>query len=69
MGIIETIVEKQVQVLNESLINLLKKQLDLQFKPSATLGGSTSFNGCQICHAKDHLAYECPRYATTKPKC
>jgi len=61
--------EKQVWMLNESLINLLKRQLDLQFKLGATLGGSTSSNGCQICHAKDHLANECPRYAIAKPKC
>jgi len=61
--------EKQVQLLNESLINLLKRQLDLQSKPCATLRGSTSCNGCQICHAKDHLANECPRYASAKPKC
>lgn len=69
MCIIETTMEKQVQVLNESLINLLKRQLDLRLKPSATLGRSTSFNGCQICHAKDHLANEYPMYATAKPKC
>lgn len=31
--------------------------------------GSTSFNGCHICHAKDHMANECLRYATTKLKC
>jgi hypothetical protein len=61
-GTIETTMEKQVQLLNESLINLLKRQ----FKPGATLGGSTSSNGCQICHAKDHLANECPTFA--KPK-
>jgi hypothetical protein len=63
MGTIETTVEKQVLMLNESLINLLNKQLDLQFKPSATLGGSTSSNDCQICHVEDHLANECLRYA------
>lgn len=54
---------------NESLINLLKKQLDLQFRLEALARGSTSSNGCEICHAKDHMGNDCPRYATFRPKC
>jgi hypothetical protein len=56
-------------MLNESLINLLKRQLDLQFRPEALTRGSTSSNGWKICHAKDHMGNDCPRYVTFRPKC
>jgi hypothetical protein len=39
----------------------------MRTKPRSTLGVSNSFNGCQICRVKDHLAINCPKYA--KPKC
>jgi hypothetical protein len=39
-------VEKQVQLLNESLINLLKRQIEIQTKSESTSMASTSFNGC-----------------------
>jgi len=63
------VVEKQVQLLNESLINLLKKQTKIQTKSGSTFMASTSFNGCHICKAKNYLATKCPKYTTTRPKC
>jgi hypothetical protein len=56
-------------MLNESLINLLKRQLDHQFRLEALARGSSSSNGCKICHAKDHMGNDSPRYATFRPKC
>jgi hypothetical protein len=69
MIIREIVVEKQVQLLDESLINLLKKQTKIQTKFKSTFMASTSFNGCHICKAKNHFATKCPKYTTTKPKC
>jgi hypothetical protein len=40
------VVEKQVQLLNEFLINLLKRQIEIQNKFGSTSMASTSFNGC-----------------------
>ncbi len=61
--------ENMIIVLNESLINLLKRQLNIQFRLEALAKGSTSSNGCKICHEKDHMGNDCPRYATFRPKC
>jgi hypothetical protein len=61
------IVEKQVSVLNESLINFLKQGI--------TLGHGARFSGviiafiCQICGFGDHVASICPRIGDLKPKC
>lgn len=63
----KTMVEKWVQ--NESLINLLKRQIKIQTKSGLTSMASTSFNGCQICKTKNHFATECPKYTTSKPMC
>ncbi len=65
----ETIVDKWVQLLNESLIHLLKRQAKTQNKSRVVHEGSMSFNGCQICRANDHMANDCPKYATSRHKC
>jgi hypothetical protein len=41
----------------------------MQTKPGSTLGVFISFSGCQICKVEDHLAINCPKYATSRPKC
>lgn len=69
MMIRETIVEKEVQHLNDSLINLLKRQTESPNKLKATHKGSTNSNGCQIYRTKDRLAIECPKYTTSRSKC
>ncbi len=69
MMIRETIIEKKVQLLNDSFIDLLKRQTESPNKLEATLKRSTSSNGCQICRAKDHLAIKCPKYTTSRSKC
>jgi hypothetical protein len=48
MNVGEISMEKQVQLLNESLINLLRRQMKMRAKPGSTFGVFISFNGCQI---------------------
>jgi hypothetical protein len=43
----ETIIEKWVQLLNESLIHLLKRQVEIQNKSKTIPERSMSFNRCQ----------------------
>jgi len=38
-------------------------------KLGSTLGVFTSFIGCQICMVEDHLATNCQKYVTSRPKC
>jgi hypothetical protein len=58
-----------VQLLNESLINLLKRQVEIQTKFGSTSMASTNFNGCKICKAENHLTTKCPKYVTSGQKC
>jgi hypothetical protein len=69
MTVGETIIEKWVQLLNESLIHLLKRQVEIQNKSKTIPERSMSFNGCQICRVEDHMANDCPKYTTFKHKC
>jgi hypothetical protein len=46
MTVGKLVVEKHVQLLIESLINLLKKQIKIQTKSESTSMASTNFNGC-----------------------
>jgi hypothetical protein len=61
----ETIMEKQVTALNNTLINFFKGTVH---NPEAS-SSSTEFGGCQICKGGDHLATTCPRLNETGPKC
>jgi predicted aspartyl protease len=61
----ETIVEKQVTTLNETLINLFKAVVSNQEASSS----STVIAGCQVCKGGDHLATTCPRLNDARPKC
>jgi len=64
-GTSETIMEKQVNALNNTLINFFKGTIH---NPEAT-SSSTAFGGCQICKGGDHLATTYPRLNEPRPKC
>jgi hypothetical protein len=64
-GVSETIMEKQVTALNNTLINFFKGNVP---NPDAS-SSSTMFGGCQICKGGDHLATVCPRLNEPRPKC
>jgi hypothetical protein len=64
-GIEETIMEKQVTALNETLVNFFKGTVR---NPEAS-SSSTVIGGCQICKGGDHLATTCPRLNEARPKC
>ncbi len=61
----ETMMEKQVMALNNTLINFFKGTVH---NPE-TSSSSTMFGGCQICKGGDHLATTCPRLNEAWPKC
>jgi len=58
-------VEKQVVVLNDTLINFFKGNLH----EPASSSSSTVFGGCQFCKGEDHMATACPRLNEARPKC
>jgi hypothetical protein len=56
-GIEETIMEKQVTALNNTLVNFFKRSV-----PSSTPSSSSTISsGCQLCNGGDHIATACPR--------
>jgi len=57
--------EKQVNALNDTLINFLKGNV-LRLVTSSSSSMST---GCQICKGGDHTAIACPRLNEPRPKC
>jgi len=61
----ETMMEKQVMALNNTLINFFKRTMH---NPE-TSSSSTVFGGCQIYKGGDHLATTCRRLNETRPKC
>jgi hypothetical protein len=56
--------EKQVDALNNTLINFFKGN-----SHESTSSSSTAFGGCQLCKGKDHMATACPRQNEARPKC
>jgi hypothetical protein len=64
-GVSETMMEKQVIALNNTLINFFKGNVPNLDASSS----STMFGGCQICKGGDHLATACPRLNEPWPKC
>jgi len=64
-GIEETIMEKQVTALNETLVNFFKGTVR---NPEAS-SPSIVIGGCQICKGGDHLSTTCPRLNEAWPKC
>jgi hypothetical protein len=64
-GVAETIMEKQVNALNNTLINFLKGNVPIP----VTSSSSSMSAGCQICKGGDHIATTCPRLNEPRPKC
>ncbi len=64
-GVSETMMEKQVTALNNTLVNFFKGNVP---NPDAS-SSSTMFGGCQICKGGDHLAIACLRLNEPWPKC
>jgi predicted aspartyl protease len=62
---LETMMEKQVTTLNNTLINFFKGTVH---NPE-TSSSSTAFGRCQIYKGGDHLATTCPRLNEARPKC
>ncbi len=64
-GIEETIMEKQMTALNNTLVNFFKRSV-----PNSTpSSSSTMSSGCQLCNGGDHIATACPRLNDAWPKC
>jgi len=64
-GVAETMMEKHVNALNDTLINFLKGNVS---RP-VTSSSSSMSTGCQICKGGDHTAIACPRLNEPRPKC
>ncbi len=64
-GVAETMMEKQVNALNNTLINFLKGNVP---RP-VTSSSSSMSTGCQIYKGGDHIATTCPRLNEPRPKC
>jgi len=57
--------EKQVTALNDTLVNLIKRNVPNSIASSS----STMSSGCQICKGGDHIATACPKLNEPRPKC
>jgi uncharacterized protein YutE (UPF0331/DUF86 family) len=64
-GVEETMMEKQVTALNNTLVNFFKRNVP----NSVASSFSTMSSGCQICKGGDHVATSCPRLNEPRPKC
>jgi len=64
-GVVETIMEKQVNALNNTLINFLKGNVP----NPVTSSSPTMFGGCQICKGRDHITTVCSRLNEPRSKC
>jgi hypothetical protein len=62
---LESNVEKQVNALNNTLINFFKGNAH----DPASSSSSNVFRGCQICRGGNHMATTCPRLNEARPKC
>jgi len=63
-GIEETLMEKQVTALNNTLVNFFKRNVSNSIASSS----STMSNRCQICKGGDHIATACLRLNEPRPK-
>jgi hypothetical protein len=64
-GVEETMMEKQVIALNNTLVNFFKRNVPNSIASSS----STMSSGCQLCKGGDHIATACPRLNEARPKC
>jgi hypothetical protein len=63
-GVEETMMEKQVTALNNTLVNFFKRNVPNSIASSS----STMSGGCQICKRGDHIAIACLRLDEPRPK-
>jgi predicted aspartyl protease len=61
-GVAETMMEKQVNAFNDTLVNFMKGKL-------VTSSSSNMSTMCQICRGGDHTTLACPRLNEPRPKC
>jgi hypothetical protein len=64
-GVEETLMEKQVTALNNTLVNFFKRNVP----NSVASSSSTMSSGCQICKGGDHIATTFSRLNEPRPKC
>jgi hypothetical protein len=64
-GVEETLMEKQVTALNNTLVNFFKRNVPNY----VTSSSSTVFSGCHIYKGGNHIATACPRLNEPRPKC
>jgi hypothetical protein len=64
----ESIIDRQLHVLNDTLINFFGKGIDGKAGPSSTVSVNIN-NRCQSCRLGEHTASACLKLADTRPKC
>jgi hypothetical protein len=64
----ESTTDRQLHVLNETLINFFGKGTDGKARPSSIVSVNIN-NRCQLCQSREHTASTCPKFADTRPKC
>jgi hypothetical protein len=64
-GVEESMMEKQVTTLNNTLVNFFKRNVP----DSIASSSSTMSSRCQLCKGGDHIATACPRLNEARPKC
>ncbi len=64
-GIEETMMEKQVTALNNTLVNFFKRDVPNSIASSSSIMS----RGCQICKGGDHIATACLRLNEAWPRC
>ncbi len=64
-GVEETMMEKQMTALNNTLVNFFKRNVSNSIASSS----STMSGGCPICKGRDHISTACPRFNEPRPKC
>ncbi len=64
----ESTIDRQLHVLNETLINFFGKGTDGKVGPSSTFFVNIN-NCCQLCQSKEHTNSACPKLTDTRPKC
>jgi hypothetical protein len=62
----ESSIDKQLSMLNETLIHFLRESGN---RNGASVSSSGSTSRCQLCQAEDHIAVACPKHNDMWPKC
>ncbi len=64
----ESTTDRQLHVLNETVINFFGKGTDGKVRPSSTFFVNIK-NRCQLCRSKEHTSLVCHKLVDTRPKC